>query len=493
MSKPGKLLLRRCLTFDLTGATYRVYTGESPSPFSPGLETPSDWQPPLVPRELVTLSSLDTNASPVGWIADGENETRGNNVYAHLDRDADDLPDLPRPQGTPFRVFDFPLDLTQSPATYGDAATVQLFYWCNWMHDKLYALGFTEAAGNFQKDNFGRGLPAQAKDPIIADAQDGSGINNANFTTSRDGTPPRIQMFLFNGPNPWRDGDLDASVILHEYTHGLTDRLVGGGVGISIGDQPYALGEGWSDFYALCLLSKPGDPIGGNYIAGPYMAHKYSLLRDNYYFGIRRYPYTTNMSRNPLTFKHIYYDEIAANPNVPRSPILGTTIEVHRMGEVWCTALWEVRANLIAKLGHEQGNELALRLVTEGLGKTPPNPNFVQARNAILDADESFHQSTNHAAIWAGFAKRGMGVSASTWEVPLIGIDVQEAFDVPGGMFLQVSGAGFVSSGLAGGPFTPATASWTLRNLGQQEFVWSAQAQQNWLSIVPNTGRLIHK
>src|SRR5256885_12920493 len=61
-------------------------------------------QPMQVPPILVTLSALDTNASPNGWIDDGVNETRGNNVDAHLDRNADDSPDLPRPQGSPFRV-----------------------------------------------------------------------------------------------------------------------------------------------------------------------------------------------------------------------------------------------------------------------------------------------------------------------------------------------------------------------------------------------------
>src|SRR5204863_9251783 len=117
-----------------------------------------------------TLTALSTNASPLGWINDGENETRGNNVDAHTDRDGDNLPDLPRPQGSPFRVFDFPLDLHQPPASYREAAVVNLFYWCNWMHDQLYELGFTEAAGNYQKDNFGRG--GADNDAIQADAQD---------------------------------------------------------------------------------------------------------------------------------------------------------------------------------------------------------------------------------------------------------------------------------------------------------------------------------
>src|SRR5260370_1237552 len=121
-AQTGEVLVRRCLTFYLSDATYRVYTGESPSPFSPGYPTPTTNQPPLVPRSLITLSAVDTNASPIGWISDGENETRGNNVDAHLDRNADNQPDFPRPHGSPVPVFDLPLDLTQSPDSYGDPA-----------------------------------------------------------------------------------------------------------------------------------------------------------------------------------------------------------------------------------------------------------------------------------------------------------------------------------------------------------------------------------
>src|SRR5205814_3348350 len=89
----GEPLVRHCLTDYLSEATYRVYTGDSPSPLSPGHAAPSTLQPPLVPRSLFTITALDTNASPNGWLNDGDNETRGNNVDAHSDRDGDDEPD----------------------------------------------------------------------------------------------------------------------------------------------------------------------------------------------------------------------------------------------------------------------------------------------------------------------------------------------------------------------------------------------------------------
>jgi len=427
-AQTGEPLLRHCLTDYISEATYRVYTSDSPSPFSPGYSTPTTSQPPLVSRTLITLSALDTNASPAGWINDGGNETLGNNVDAHTDRNADNLPDLPRPQGSPFRVFDFPLDLTQSPATYTNAAVVQLFYWNNFMHDKLYELGFTEAAGNFQNNNFSRG--GLGNDAVQADAQDGSGVNNANFSTPPDGSPGRMQMYLFTGPSPARDGDLDAEVVLHEYTHGLSNRRVGGGVGISA-LQSAGMGEGWSDFYAMALLSEPGDDVNGVYASGGYATYQLSGLTQNYYFGIRRYPYCTDTNKNPLTFKDIDPTQASTHTGVPRSPIIGTTAnEVHNMGEVWCMTLREARANLINKYGWAVGNQLVLQLVTDGMNLSPANPNFLQARDAILQADQVDNNGANLTELWAAFAKRGMGKSATS-PASSTTTGLHEAYDVP--------------------------------------------------------------
>ena len=282
----GEVVVRRGLTKYISNASYRVFTSDSPSPFSPGHPTPLTNQPPLAARVLVVTNAVNTNASPNGWINDGDNETRGNNVDSHTDLNDDNQADLPRPQGNPNRVFDFPLDFAQDPTNSSAAAVVQLFYWCNWMHDKLYELGFTEAAGNFQANNFGRG--GQSNDAVFADAQDGGGVNNANMSTQADGTAPRMQMYIFDGPTPHRDGDLDAEVILHEYTHGLSNRRVGGGVGLNA-LQSDGMGEGWSDFYALALLSEPADNLGGNYAAGGYLMYEFTPgFRENYFYGIRQ-------------------------------------------------------------------------------------------------------------------------------------------------------------------------------------------------------------
>lgn len=465
-AQTGDVLLRRCLTAYATPATYNVFTSDSPSPFSPGSSAPSSYQPPGVARTLVTITALNTNASPNGWINDGGNETVGNNVDAHLDRNDDNLPDLPRPQGNPARTFDFPLDLTQGPGTYGDAAVVNLFYWNNFVHDKMYEFGFTEVFGNFQTDNFGRG--GEERDAVQADSQDGGGFNNANFSTPPDGRPGRMQMYIFDGPNPDRDGSLDAEVMVHEYGHGVSNRLLGGGVGISE-LQTAGMGEGWSDFIALSLLSEPTDDPHGNYASGGYASYQLGSGYDqNYYFGIRRYPYTTDLARNPLTFKDIdpaqadLHSGVPVNPVMPNLPLYAS--EVHNQGEVWCVTLWDARANLIDKLGTVEGNKLMLQLVIDGLKLAPANATFIEARDGILMADRVLTGGDNLAELWYAFAKRGMGFSAKAPRANTTS-GVQEAFDVPDDI---VSGP---EDGILEVRVTPTTGTALLGNTTNRIFV----------------------
>ena len=494
-ARSAEVLFRQCLTAYTSDATYRVFTNDSPSPFSPGHPTPLTEQPPVVARGLVTLGALDTNASPAGWIADGNNETRGNNVDAHTDWDANNSPDLPRPQGSPPRVFDFPQDLsTQAPQEYASAAVAQLFYLCNWMHDRLYQLGFTEAAGNFQVENFGRG--GNANDPVQADAQDGGGFNNANFSTPPDGSSGRMQMYLWNRPVPVRDGSLDGEIVLHEYTHGLSWRLAAGGMNLGT-LQANGMGEGWSDFYPLALLSQPGDDVDGCYAAGAYASYLIGGSSDmaNYYFGIRRYPYSTDMAKNPLTFNDIDPDQADnCSSGAPyHTAMFGTcsassASEVHNQGEVWCALLWEARANLICKHGWAVGNELMLQLVTDGLRLCPPQPNFVEARDAILEADVVQTGGANRMELWRGFAKRGLGVGATS-PVSTSTADVVESFDLPDDLRVAPV-TGFTSYGPKGGPFSQTCATYYLTNTGAAAMDWTAWGSQSWVVVSPGSGRL---
>ena len=502
-AQTGEVLVRRKLTVEISEVLYRVYTSDSPSPMSPGWATPTNTQPPYVPRQLLAISNVNATASPLGWINDGVKETRGNNVDAHLDRDSDDRADLPRPQATinglGQRVFDFPLDLSLSPTNYSQASAVQLFYWCNWMHDKLYELGFTESAGNFQKDNFGRG--GQDDDVILADVQDGSGFNNANFTPGRDGSPARIQMYLFNGPTPARDGDLDAEVICHEYAHGLSDRLVGGGVGLNFfgNIQSGGLGEGWSDFYGLALLAEPGDDLGGNYAVGGYLTWQFNGLQQNYYYGIRRYPYSTNLNIDPLTFKDIDSSTMSSHTGIPKNPII-TSVgnEVHRSGEIWCSMLWDMRVRLLQKYAptnataYTNAHTRILRYVTDGMKLCPPNPSFAQARDAILTAVRNTPNSgTDENDVWVAFARRGLGLNAICPDSSIT-FGVVESFDSPLQPEFDVLPhlTTYVLSGPVGGPFLPSGVTNTLLNSTPTNLPWAAGVNVPWLQLSASGGVL---
>jgi extracellular elastinolytic metalloproteinase len=178
----------------MAGPMYNVF----PFPFESPLHTM-----PLPFTRSIVMTNGDPIASPFGWHdTDGVNGaeftiTRGNNVYAYTDTDANNVPDAnSSPDGTGALNFNFPLDLSMAPSTYRDAAVTNLFYANNVVHDFAYKYGFTEVDGNFQENNYGKG--GVGGDYVQAEAQDGSGTNNANFATPADGSRPRMQMFVWN-------------------------------------------------------------------------------------------------------------------------------------------------------------------------------------------------------------------------------------------------------------------------------------------------------
>ena len=105
------------LTWGLEDASLNVYTDDSPEPMTPGPDAPVAFLPPEVPREMVLVSGLDTNAFPLGWIPDGTNTLSGNNADVYADRDDDDAPDSPPVEGSHYRVFDQPVDLDEFPSS----------------------------------------------------------------------------------------------------------------------------------------------------------------------------------------------------------------------------------------------------------------------------------------------------------------------------------------------------------------------------------------
>lgn len=443
----GRLLFRKNITNSQTqNATYGVYNNDSPGPLSPTTAAPgSGTQGAGITRSNFTLISELPSFDNSGWIPDGSNTTTGNNVDAGLDLIAPDGIDS-RPTGSPFRVFDFsynPPPLGSDAPTgsnYRFGAVTNLFFWANRYHDAVYPLGFTEAARNFQTDNFGRG--GSGSDAFSAQAQDFFGTNNANFSTPPDGTPGRCQMYIFDGPAPDRDGDLDAEIFIHEFTHGLSNRLHGNGGGLNFA-QGGGMGEGWSDFYARSLLSDSSENVNGLYAAGAYVTlNLFGLGTDNYYYGIRRFPYAvkTNLGpngkpHNPLTLADIDASQIDTTDGAyPESPLdfsSNGASEPHNVGEVWCMALLEVRARMIARLGFGAGNQRLLQLVTAAMKLDSADPTILQGRNSIIAADNMSFGGEDVKDIWAGFATRGMGVSATVSAANSDPISVTEAFDTP--------------------------------------------------------------
>ncbi|HEV7508576.1 MAG TPA: IPTL-CTERM sorting domain-containing protein [Thermoanaerobaculia bacterium] len=483
-----------------------ITPADSPAPQSPNTVAPgAGTQFPGIAPVIVSMhTAYDPVASPNGWINDcpaggctaNETQTLGNNalicvdqVQTGVDADVCDtgaatiIDGNGRPTGNPDanarnRDFlgtaprDFQTNFLPPPqagnpesgqtstgnGTSGTAPIDQfrrgmmthLFYSTNWYHDKLFALGFDEASANFQQTNFsGMGV---GNDRVLGDADDGSapGANNANFATPPDGTSGRMQMYRFTGPTIDRDAGLDAEIFMHELTHGVSNRLVGNAAGLNW-DPAAGMGEGWSDFVALSLLNNTNaDNPNGQYASGAYATYKFggAAYLDNYVYGIRRFPYTTDNTINPMTWADV--DDVTNNLSggITPDPLganTGGAMEVHNAGEVWALTLWEVRSRIIgdpagANGDVPTGNHTMLQLVIDGLKMTPIDPSFTDARDAILKADCATHACANEMSIWSGFADRGLGYGAKTPYNIVFGfvgahMGILESFKVP---FLDV-------------------------------------------------------
>ena len=322
--------------------------------------------------------------SPVGWKSG--NTTTGNNVDAYLDRDADNVADVDgRPIGDLNGDFLTAAQLAQAPTTASNqlVSVTNLFFLTNFAHDFLYLFGFTEAAGNFQTDNFGKG--GLGNDSLRAEAQDGAGVNNANFATPSDGSRPLMQMYLWNRSTPQRDGSLDADIVYHEYGHGVTWRMVGGMDGKLAG----AIGEGMSD--ALALYLTLDDAIG-----------EYSSNTPN---GIRRARY--------FTYPHTYSD------------VKG--MSVHNDGEIFAGAMARL---LLQWLFSGRDYAVLWLYIIDGLNYTPASPAFEHMRDGLLASMTAFGASqADRCVVWSAFAASGVGYGAEGRVSP--NLSITESFALP--------------------------------------------------------------
>ncbi len=446
-AETGTMLWRKNLTEDQTqSATYNIYgnpsslldAAENPNPFTPGPTTLSGAQGAQIARVNRTLIGNEGPLSfnNLGWMTDNTGPggcptcgwTDGNAVEAGLNLVPPDDVDAALPGVG--RVFNFnynpppgmpppPDDITTVNSRSG--AVTHLFYTTNRYHDLMYQIGFTEAARNFQHNNFGRG--GFDFDRVQAQAQDFQGTNNANFTTPSDGGRGRMRMYTWT-QTPARDGSLDTEIVVHELTHGTSNRLHGNAGGLGT-NRSRGMGEGWSDFYALSSMSEATDPANGIYSMASYATYVV-FGTNNAYYGIRRFPYAlysstggpNNRPFNPLTAADVNADCAVADGAFPGgNPTGNGCTAVHNMGEVWSSLLFEVRGRFIARLGFDPGNKRQLQFVTDGMKLAPLNPNMVQERDAIISAALASSVGPEAAAdaedVREGFRLRGLGFAAT--------------------------------------------------------------------------------
>jgi extracellular elastinolytic metalloproteinase len=367
--------------------------------------------PAATPQTTVAGPGAGNNESPLGWVTG--NTTTGNNVDAYLDRDFNNIADTNSRPISSTRDFIYPFSPTSDPTTAGNQqlAVANLFYLTNFLHDFLYRHGFDEAAGNFQTDNFGRG--GLGNDPVDAEAQDGGSTNNANFSTTADGTRGRMQMYLWNSTTPNRDGDLDADIVFHEYGHGLTWRMIDGmGSGLAA-----AIGEGMSDAVA-CYITE-------NDTVGEYVK--------NNAIGARRYPYTNY----PLTYR-------SANGSNP-----------HANGEIYAAAMWKLRGLWLAS---GRTMDPLWDSVIDGMNFTPANPEMEEMRDGILAAMPT---QAEDCLVWNAFSAFGIGLNATATDTcDLSGnctIRITEDFSQPPACVPYA----LTATGAASGKGPKTTLNWT--------------------------------
>ncbi|ORX57204.1 hypothetical protein BCR36DRAFT_153290 [Piromyces finnis] len=376
---------------------------------------------------MLFVDPYDKNASPLGWHKTDEkttsNDTSGNNIIVQENHQGSEIDMVTnRAYGGADLIFDYPLDLNSKKVeSYFGAAATNVFVLTNKLHDVYYKFGFNEQFGNFQVNNFGKG--GAGNDPVKVLIQDRSGTNNANFATPVDGYSPKMRLYPFTSKSPERDSSFVNQIIIHEYSHGVTQRLTGGPDKTSClsSDESNALSEGWSDFFAIAMeLTKSSKRSDAH--------NMFEWLYGTY---ARSKPICSDMTINNLTYSSLTYN---ANGQ----------LECHEGGEVWVNALNEVLWNFIELRGvsedvskgninsKSEGNVLAIQLVIDAVKIQPCNPSFLEARDALVLAQKQrFNDSKLHCAIWKGFAKRGMGVNAQPPEETGSKIVYTDNFDLP--------------------------------------------------------------
>lgn len=311
------------------------------------------------------------------------------------------------------------------------ASVTNLFAAHNRMHDYSFALGFTEKNYNLQQVNVDNPDLGRDGDPEVGNAQAGAltggqpsylGRDNANQITLQDGVPGITNQYLFQPIAgafyaPCVDGGLDMSIVGHEYTHAISNRMIGGPDEGITSEQGGAMGESWGDLVGAEYMVAHGYDTGTNpWAVGPYATGNRSV-------GIRDYA----INKNPLTYANYGFDLTGA--------------EVHADGEIWNGVQWEVRQAFVRKYDarYPSANQARQLKCSQGTRRTSPlrpvvcpgnrrwlalmfdsfllqqgATSFVEARNAMIAADRMRFDGANKKILWDAFSRRGLGRGART-------------------------------------------------------------------------------
>lgn len=447
-AETGEVLFRENIVHHLDDeATWQVYPAKPPAT---GMSVPPWNFPSADARELWCWAALPgcdlvvaNDAAGVPWDVDAETgtstfTTTGNAVDA-FEAWFGGAPGQ-RPV-SPDRRYEFPwTNVWHESGCHSDNfvpggndidASVTSLFAANWrMHDWSYHLGFTEETWNAQSHNFGRG--GAENDPVLARAQAGAvtpgSRNNATMATRPDGVSSIMSMFLWQPQanafyGPCVAGDFDMTVIGHEYTHMIENRLIGKS-GRRSGFHAGAMGESWSDFVAAEYLNEYG--LAGGAGANPWTVGAY--VTGNKHRGIRNY----NMSfpsagQFPQAGRDVHVGTL--NFGAMGYDIVGP--QVHADSQIWSATNHDLRSLLLERYpadgpAHQiecadglrpvddcPGNRRWIQLVFDAMVLMPTAPTMLDARDAYLAADLLRFGGDNQDLLWLGFARRGFGEHAS--------------------------------------------------------------------------------
>ena len=258
----------------------------------------------------------------------------------------------------------------------------------------------------------------QGGSPIMGNGDPTATVVNIPVLSSTKPTGAALRSLMASGPvtvhlgrvrDIDREGSLDNSVLFHEWGHYLHHRLSDCGNTQQCG----ALSEGWADFTSLQTIVRDGDNLDGTYALAIYASAQFD---DPAYFGIRRFPYTTNMRKNGLTLKHITDGEPL--PTLMPQNGGGSNAEVHNAGEVWTSMMWEVYVALqkagrarTPSLSFEEVRRRMSEYVVTGLQMMPVDATYLESRDAMLAAAGAVSDE-DRAVMADAFARRGAGTCA---------------------------------------------------------------------------------